>query len=195
MTKYMTKICKLVRMFPISKVDFHHLKSVWETFILCFEDSERIEGFILFSLIFSAVFCTFRRGSCFFPPVVSASKTIHSKQLWTDANHLINSRTQIHSAAGEMSEREEETGEGRKGGEKEKKRKKWKNGPIKHLLDLPICAKPSKRGPLREGGEGDRAGEREIERWWAKRKERRRRWRHGAHVNKCQELFRGENAS
>lgn len=40
-------------------------------------------------------------------------------------------------------------------------------------------------------GRGRRERDMEIERWWAKKKEKRRRWRHGAHVNKCQELFLG----
>lgn len=53
---------------------------------------------------------------------------------------------------------------------------------MKHLLDSPICAKPSEARCDRE------EEERGIERWWAKRKERRR---HAAHVNKCQELFWG----
>lgn len=64
---------------------------------------------------------------------------------------------------------------------------KKKDSQIKHLLDSPICAKLRKRSSPGEGGERDM----EIERWWAKKKEKRRRWRHGAHVNKCQELFFG----
>lgn len=49
-------------------------------------------------------------------------------------------------------------------------------GAIKHLLESPICAKQSGRArPAVTGGERERR--------WA------RRWRHGAHLNKCQGLF------
>lgn len=76
-----------------------------------------------------------------------------------------------------MSDREEEE-ENDRNGEREGKG----GGVIKHLLDSPICAKPSEARCDRE------EEERGIEWWWAKRKERRR---HAAHVNKCQELFWG----
>ena len=78
---------------------------------------------------------------------------------------------------------------GREGKDRKAKKKTHKNRLIKHLLDSPICAKLSERDPSVRGRR------REIERWWAKKKGRRRRWRHGAHVNNCQELFWGENVS
>lgn len=69
-------------------------------------------------------------------------------------------------------------------------RKRRRRAPDKTSAGSPICANArasEARCHRVEGG-----GERERERWWAKKSGRRRkRWKLGRRVNKCQELFYG----